>query len=72
VHRLNSATSAALDAAPVRGRIETAGINMVPAEQRAPDYSPACCGPRSRNGLCRSGGAGAKPAYTCKKAVEWL
>jgi hypothetical protein len=38
VHRLNSAASAALDAAPVRGRIETAGINMVPAEQRAPDY----------------------------------
>jgi tripartite-type tricarboxylate transporter receptor subunit TctC len=38
VHRLSSAASAALDTPSVRERIESVGINMVPAEQRTPDY----------------------------------
>jgi tripartite-type tricarboxylate transporter receptor subunit TctC len=38
VHRLSSAASAAMDTPSVRERIESVGINMVPAEQRTPAY----------------------------------
>jgi tripartite-type tricarboxylate transporter receptor subunit TctC len=38
VRRLNSAANAAVDTPSVRERIEGLGINMVPAEQRAPEF----------------------------------
>ena len=38
VHRLSSAASTAMDTPSVRERIESVGINMVPAEQRTPAY----------------------------------
>jgi len=38
VHRLSGAASAAMDTPSVRERIESVGINMVPAEQRTAEY----------------------------------
>jgi tripartite-type tricarboxylate transporter receptor subunit TctC len=41
VHRLSSAASAALDTPAVRARIEGLGINMVPPQERTPEFLAA-------------------------------